>query len=112
MKIIVSLFLYFLINNSYCATFQDGLAAAINKKYSEAYLIFLPLAEQGDVKSQSFLATLYYNGYGITENYNEAIKWYTLAAKKGDRYAINSLKKINGSNLKNNESTNDPLNIR
>lgn len=43
------------------------------------------LAEQGDVYSQYAMGWAYYLGREIPQNYNEAAKWWELAAKKGLR---------------------------
>jgi hypothetical protein len=42
-----------------------------------------PLAEGGDITSQYNLALMYDNGWGVTQDYKEAVKWYTLAAEQG-----------------------------
>jgi TPR repeat protein len=40
-------------------------------------------AEDGDPQSQYQLADQYWLGWGVDQDYNEAIKWYTKAANKG-----------------------------
>jgi len=40
-------------------------------------------AEKGSMYSQSLLGTFYYNGTSVPRNYEEAVKWFTLAAKQG-----------------------------
>ncbi len=44
-------------------------------------------AEKGDAKVQYFLAYLYYEGEGVTKDYNEAVKWMRKAADQGDAKA-------------------------
>ncbi len=34
---------------------------------------------------------MYQNGKGVTQDYKEAVRWYTLAAKKGEDRAQNNL---------------------
>ena len=41
------------------------------------------LAEWGKTSSQYELGLMYYKGQGTEQNYNEALKWFSLAAKKG-----------------------------
>lgn len=40
-------------------------------------------AKDGDAEAQHDLARCYYHGYGITQNYEEAVKWWRLAAEQG-----------------------------
>lgn len=43
-----------------------------------------PLAEQGNAEAQNGMGALYYHGYGVTQDFKEAIKWYRLAAAQGN----------------------------
>ena len=49
------------------------------------------LAEQGDTEAQYNLGRIYNKGEGVTKNYKEAFKWYSLAANQGDASAQYSL---------------------
>jgi hypothetical protein len=51
----------------------------------------LKLAEQGDAKAQYKLGYFYNAGYGVPENYAEAVKWYRKAAVQGHADAQFSL---------------------
>ncbi len=43
------------------------------------------LAEQGDVKYESILGIIYYNGdHGVTQDYSQAAKWLERAATQGE----------------------------
>jgi TPR repeat protein len=44
-------------------------------------------ADAGDSKAQFSLGEMYSNGKGVTQNFDEAIKWYRKAADQGDAYA-------------------------
>ena len=44
-----------------------------------------PLAKQGNADAQSYLGFMYHSGNGVPQDYNEAMKWFRLAA--GQRYA-------------------------
>src|SRR5258707_14697617 len=44
-------------------------------------------AEQGDVKAEEKLASLYYHGRGVPQDYAEAVRWYRRAAEQGDATA-------------------------
>jgi hypothetical protein len=41
-------------------------------------------AQQGDIIAQYSLGYYYYNGYGVKQNYAEAVKWWTQAAEQGN----------------------------
>ena len=40
-------------------------------------------AEQGDANAQNILGLMYNNGEGVTQDYKEAVKWFTKAAEQG-----------------------------
>lgn len=41
-------------------------------------------AERGDAGAQYALGTLYKNGEGVEQNYQEALKWYKKSAEQGN----------------------------
>ena len=44
-------------------------------------------AEQGHVHAQFLLGYLYFEGYGVDQEYSEAAYWYRRAAEQGSKYA-------------------------
>ena len=59
---------------------------------SDAGLQFwLKKAEQGDADAQFNLGYLYESGRGVSQDYNEAAKWYRKAAEQGHEKAIRNL---------------------
>ena len=50
------------------ADFLEGEAAFVSKRYSEAMQNFRPLADAGDFRSQYYVAYMYLNGYGVSQN--------------------------------------------
>ena len=46
------------------------------------------LAEQGDMDAQILLGWMYKRGEGVTQDFKEAFKWYSLAAEQGDAAAM------------------------
>ncbi len=48
-------------------------------------------AEQGDAKAQSDLASMYYHGKGVPQDYAEAARWYRRAAEQGNVKAEDGL---------------------
>ena len=43
--------------------------------------------DQADAHAQFILGRCYYNGDGVTQDYKEAVEWYTKAAKQGNAEA-------------------------
>ena len=54
------------IKHGDCSTFNDHMR----------------FAELGDAEAQFFLGVRYYNGEGVSQNYSEAVKWFTKAAEQ------------------------------
>ncbi len=62
---------------------DDANAAYERKDYAAAVEIYRRLAEQGDVKVQNRLGSMYSSGRGVTKDAKEAIRWYRRAAEQG-----------------------------
>ena len=62
---------------------QDIAGAIARKDYASAHRLLEPLAEAGDARAQTQLATLYYHGRGVTESDAQAVVWYDRAARQG-----------------------------
>jgi len=65
------------------ADFQKGLDAFEKKDYETALREWRPLAEQGLARAQGKLGTMYYDGKGVPQNDQAAVKWYRLSAELG-----------------------------
>lgn len=52
------------------------------------------VAEQGEVKAQFILGTVYANGKGVPQNYKQAVAWYQKAAEQGHTEAQYDLGRI------------------
>ena len=48
-------------------------------------------AAQGDAEAQALLGSMYHWGWGVPQDYPEALKWYRLAAAQGEADAQSSL---------------------
>lgn len=72
--------------------FEDGVDAYQNQDYLQAFAIFLPLAESGNVDAQLSVGTMYDRGQGVEQDSQEALKWYRLAAGQGDEIAKSLIK--------------------
>ena len=67
--------------------FISAAFAATAADYREA-------AEKGDAKAQFNLGNCYFNGWGVSKNMAEAVKWYKKAARQGipnAKKALNNL---------------------
>jgi len=62
-----------------------------SKKFSDGVALSRTHAEQGDVKAELRLASLYYYGNGVPQDYTEALRWYRKAADQGDARAQSAL---------------------
>ena len=58
----------------------DGIEAHKKGNYAQALELLLPLATQGNAEAQLLLGWLYANGEGVTQDYQQTLKWYRLAA--------------------------------
>ena len=63
--------------------FQEAFLAWSKGAYASDFRLWRPLAAQGDVASQFYLATLDEQGRGVPQDYAEAVGWYRLAAERG-----------------------------
>lgn len=61
------------------AGFIEGEQAFKEQRYSQAFNEFLPLANEGDFRSQYYVAYLYINGYGVPQNAKEGLKHLQMA---------------------------------
>ena len=67
--------------------FNQGREAAIAGKFGEALKLLRPLAAFGQVQAQSLLGLMYFNGDGVTQDYEEAYRFLIAAGEKGDGLA-------------------------
>ncbi len=69
------------------ADFDAGLAAYKKNDFDTAIKEWRPLAEKGDAKSQYYLGSLYYYGFGVSQDYSKAIFWFKKASDQGESSA-------------------------
>jgi TPR repeat protein len=74
------------------APIDDALSAHDRGDHAQAFKIFRSLAEQGNAAAQAMIGAMYSSGEGITQDYQEALKWYRLAAAQGEPKSIENLK--------------------
>lgn len=51
--------------------------------YSTSLQVWMPLAQEGDVKAQNYIGEIYEKGIGGAPQYKQAAEWYLKAAEKG-----------------------------
>jgi uncharacterized protein len=69
------------------APLDDATAAYQRGDFAAAMELIRPLADQGDVRAQFNLATMYYNGRGVPQDHATAAMWFRRAAEQGDMQA-------------------------
>ncbi|WP_371186880.1 tetratricopeptide repeat protein [Thalassotalea maritima] len=65
------------------ADFKEGAMLYANNNFEAAIKIFKPLAEQGHVKAQYALGSMYQLGLGVPEDFDQAEFWSRKAAIRG-----------------------------
>ncbi len=77
-----------------CVALFVGLPAFAdvdNGAFAKFLVKWLPLAKQGDANAQFYLGTVYENGEYTPQDYQQALKWFTLSAEQGNADAQFSL---------------------
>ncbi len=69
------------------AGYEEGESAYLAKDYPTAAKELLPVAQQGNPKSQRIVGEMYASGYGVVPDDGEALKWLRLSADKEDSEA-------------------------
>ena len=72
----------------------EAMALFKKQAYSEAGQAFLPWAQKGNARAQTYLGWMYENGKGVTQDYKEAVLWYREAALQGNVLALYSLGRL------------------
>ena len=65
------------------ADVEAGQTAYDRGDFTAAHGEFQAAAKGGNARAQHSLATLYYDGEGVTKDVTEAVKWYRLSAEQG-----------------------------
>ena len=67
--------------------YLNALEAYKIKDYNSAFLIWMPMAEQGFSYAQADIAGLFFNGWGVKKDLKKAFIWYKKAALNKNTYA-------------------------
>ena len=68
---------------SVLADYVKGMEAFHREDYAAALKEFKPIAKQGNGDAQLMMGLLYERGFGVTRSFEEADRWFALAAKQG-----------------------------
>jgi hypothetical protein len=83
------------ISNSQTASAREKLAraqVAFNRKdYVGARPLFQAAAELGNSVAAFYMGTLYQEGFGVPQDYSEAMRWFLKSADQGDPRGQNSV---------------------
>lgn len=77
------LLIVFLIFFFACADSKDPKVLFDKGEYQKAYVLWLPLANNGDLTAQNYIGIHHYLGLGVKRNYKLAKGWFEKAAVKG-----------------------------
>lgn len=91
MRFLLWFIIAFVGNSCLAKDAESALKAAQAGDYQTAFQLWLPLAEQGDARSQYNIGLLYANGTGVVQDWQQAAKWYHLSAAQGYASAQNNL---------------------
>ncbi|TXH06795.1 MAG: sel1 repeat family protein [Rhodocyclaceae bacterium] len=79
------------VSSTSFAGFKEGIDAYAHGDFETAFSTFHPLAENGVSGAQYNLGLMYAYGQGVSQNYDEALKWYRRAAENGYRMAMHNI---------------------
>lgn len=65
----------------------EGVEALGKADFKTALVQLQPLAEQGNATAQFNLGLMYFNGTGVAQDDQAAVKWFRLAAEQNDAFA-------------------------
>lgn len=67
--------------------FDEGVAHFDRREYAEAFRIWLPLAQQGNMAAAFNVGAMLQEGLGVEQDSAQAAAWYRRVAEKGDLLA-------------------------
>ena len=69
------------VGSAMAGALDDCETAYDRQDYVLALRLCRPLAEQGDIDAQTAVGNLYYEGWGVEQNYTSAANWFRKAAE-------------------------------
>ena len=83
----IFLFCFINIKFVFSEDFILGLKAFKSQDYDTAFEQFLSLAETGDIRAQTYIGMMYFNGLSVPKNLETAASWYIKAAEEDHPHA-------------------------
>jgi len=77
----------------------DAQKAYASGSYAKAFEIYMPLARQGEARAQLSVGVIFYIGQGVTQNYEEAAKWFVYSGRQGNALAQNMIGEMHDQGL-------------
>jgi len=71
--------------------FDHGFTSYLHGNFTEAFMVWLPLAEAGEIEAQFGIGLLYERGQAVLRDLEAAASWYALAAEQGSMRAQTQL---------------------
>ena len=68
------------------ATLTEAAQLYVKGDYTQAFTIWKPLAEKGDIIAQVNVGMMWAKGQVVPNDYAQAYMWFTLAANNGSTY--------------------------
>lgn len=66
------------------ADVEAGLSAIGARRYADAMRLLRPQADQGQALAQNGVGVLYMNGWGVKQDFKQALEWFRLSADQGE----------------------------
>lgn len=76
--------------------FEQGREAYMTGDYSRAFELLLREAEEGNPDAQYTVGYMYYQGQGVQQDEQAALRWIQTAANNGSRRAVQALGQMAG----------------
>lgn len=76
--------------------FQEGKAAYLAGDYSRAFELLLGEAQRGNPDAQYTIGYMYYQGQGVQQDRDAALRWIQRSATAGNERAMEALGQLSG----------------
>lgn len=115
----IALMSAFLAGNASAAKKVDDTYSKLNQcigyynqsQYQQALPCFTQLAQSGNDQAQTYLGIMYQHGFGTQKDMAAAAQWYNLAARQGDKWAMDNLKAMGNPKLATGKTWADYRNV-
>ena len=84
---VVALYVFMPNGGTFADPLADGQAAYQRGDYASAARLLPPIAAAGNPSAQATLGMMYNQGAGVVQDFQQAMKWWKLAAAQGNALA-------------------------